>query len=119
MREIKFRAWDKKTRTFIPEKLVTINMKGNIILCNVDGFERNIVLMQFTGLLDKFGKEIYEGDVVEFLFDRGNGKEKENAKVEWTKYTGYEPFSTYGIDPRRIFIIGNVYTNPKLKKLLK
>ena len=56
MREIKFRVWDKtQCRMFIPDGLK-----------NPINFTENVEHMQFTGLHDKNGKEIYEGDVVNF-----------------------------------------------------
>ena len=63
MREIKFRAWNKKDsnpkeRMIIP---ATITNNGKAIM--PDGDEWDIPIMQFTGLKDKNGKEIYEGDV--------------------------------------------------------
>ncbi len=51
MREIKFRAWDKEART-MTYKVDFINTA------------RNYPLMQYTGLKDKNGKEIWEGDLI-------------------------------------------------------
>ena len=71
MREIKFRVWDKKnnkmfddiTGEFINEIETTVNQ-------TLDFVKRSgmVEVMQFTGLLDKNGKEIYEGDIVEFEY---------------------------------------------------
>jgi uncharacterized phage protein (TIGR01671 family) len=72
MREIKFRAWDKTTNKMVfPERLFSDkdgliwhadlgNRYSNIVIekCNT------AVLMQYTGLKDKNGKEIYEGDIL-------------------------------------------------------
>lgn len=62
MRVLKFRAWDNK-KPYAPVMLdwdylqtLSINQWGNLIP------------MQFTGLLDKHGKEIYEGDKVRILY---------------------------------------------------
>lgn len=70
MREIKFRAWDKKTNEMLDMVTVAcerkdpwppLYFKDGII----NGIEhQDYVLMQYTGLKDKNGKEIYEGDIV-------------------------------------------------------
>ena len=118
MREIKFRAWDNDKKCFIlPENLV-YRLDGYLFDREFDVELHNIELMQFTGLLDKNGKEIYEGDIV--------------------KGYGYEVRNGYQIRPERIFIIndfikdtyrllcitegtgetveiiGNIYENPDL-----
>src|SRR5699024_3477828 len=69
MREIKFRAWDTEKNKMV--KVDTIDFyNGNVN--DVDFYNQEIhfgystVLMQYTGLKDKNGTEIYEGDVVEF-----------------------------------------------------
>lgn len=64
MREIKFRAWDKGTDSwhiFTPTTSVMCDPIDRYILDSPDGL---IVWEQFTGLLDKNGKEIYEGDII-------------------------------------------------------
>lgn len=59
MREIKFRAWDKKTQRMLsPEYTETV-----MALMGWSGGE-DYIYMQYTGLHDKNGKEIYEGDIV-------------------------------------------------------
>ena len=65
MREIKFRAWDNETKSMI------VNSTRKMTLQN--GFDYGnpmFELMQYTGLKDKNGKEIYEGDILSFsIFD--------------------------------------------------
>jgi len=96
--------------------------------------------MQFTGLTDKNGKEIYEGDVVEFTdkweWYRGTyaipmmfAKPDEHASlkakydaepmhrlaVEFDPYEGYN-LSKYENEQHRYAVIGNIYENPELLK---
>ncbi len=81
MREIKFRAWDKDG------KIMVFSMDGFVEdfdvfsigdWCNKAGYE----LMQYTGLKDVNGKEIYEGDVVEWD-DNSKGRWRRRCVVGW------------------------------------
>ena len=112
MREIKFRAWDKEQakmkKDFRFDEFNDVN----------DYFADNdFVFMQFTGLKDKNGKEIYEGDIL-LLPD------KELGKVFWgRRYVGF--WVDLGGDFAETLeaglakdseIIGNIYENKELKK---
>lgn len=114
-REIKFRAWSSKNKEMIyfgsPEVLCDeseglLFYRKNMAL-SVE--MKRPKLMQFTGLHDKNGKEIYEGDVV---------RRKENDYViEWG-YGGYNERNnevTRAISLTDTYsIIGNIYENPDL-----
>ena len=64
MREIKFRAWDKKKKGMIETHQFMCGHFTESCLYNCFT-DKDFILMQFTGLKDKNGKEIYEGDIVE------------------------------------------------------
>ena len=70
MREIKFRAWDKENKAFTPTEGYAI-CDGDVMGLRYgnemeDVLTDQIELMQYTGLKDMYGRDIYEGDVVEF-----------------------------------------------------
>ncbi len=106
-REIKFRIWDKKNKQL-----------GKTFSLNTD------IIIQFTGLLDKNGKEIYEGDIVS-VNEKGF-EDKTNYEVKW--FGPYYPaFDLEGWEGESnalgeieqtgewdIEVIGNIYENPEL-----
>lgn len=135
MREIKFRAWhDEKKIMFPPWSIWKTN------LASYDG-SCFLHIMQFTGLLDKNGKEIYEGDTLSFngymtaddsMGVEPNGfiydEDSEHTVVWNEKLAAWEPeFSKsenwkYKRDTRGLMIegkcevIGNIYENQDLLK---
>ena len=64
MREIKFRAWDTNKKCWVGGNSAFHLNDQNAPIIEVEKTRSGIKIMQFTGLLDRHGKEIYEGDVV-------------------------------------------------------
>jgi uncharacterized phage protein (TIGR01671 family) len=125
MRPIKFRAWDHVNGKMLADEIESIAFAKNGLPANasVSGFsmplllngnEPQLSLMQYTGLKDKNGKEIYEGDIV----SGHNGDGSPNVwPVEYacenSEWTG---FNVGADDERDCEVIGNIYENPELLK---
>lgn len=116
MREIKFRAYNKITAEM--KYNIPLSVSGDYGLDDVFrliGSEENKVsLMQYTGFKDKNGKEIYEGDIVEY-YDRDW---KVMYDMEFGGYMLVRPgdsYENFQYDAnQRMEVIGNIYENPEL-----
>ena len=97
MRELKFRAYRKEDRKMIYD---VETPKAHLVLGNV--------VMQYTGLKDKYGADIYEGDMVQNFTK--NPKVVDDM-IDFHLYVSdnYHWFAT-------VEVIGNIYENPELIK---
>lgn len=120
-RIIKFRAWDKISQKMKDWDYIQLNCSFGWL------FESYAVAMQFTGLLDRLGKEIYEGDIVKmYIFDNSLIPLEIITSVSFYEGTftvikmNEEPLSLRDSiflsnkTKQGIEIIGNVYSNPEL-----
>jgi len=127
-KEIKFRAWDKKRKVMIP--CATVDMEWHKMRTKA---KDRYILLQYTGLKDKNGKEIYEGDIIEYHIDEyafENFFEKA-IKSRTGKAVVYFAYGSFVIDvpsigsfPFRfdfggypqteIKVLGNIFENPEL-----
>ena len=121
MREIKFRAWDNKEKRWCSD--FSISNIGSFMRLGISQRTDDIIIQQFTGLLDKNGKEIYEGDIIkipddwdeygmnagevyEIFFNEGGfrlkPKYRKGARGIWLE------------DTEKLEVIGNIFENPEL-----
>lgn len=116
----KFRAWDKHgQKMFANDQLIIWN--GNVyandskkLTCNnLKGWSiDDEYLMQSTGLIDKKGKEIFEGDVVKCNGLLGT---IESFKAMWIcSFVKYNNYQKVGFFAQEIEVVGNIYENPEL-----
>ena len=133
MREIRFRAWipdaeeivDVIEIVFTDGKLVgaILNMENEEVVEYIDGYPRSetspyweepdFVLMQYTGLEDKNGKSIYEGDICVYAGDRCGVVTYDRGKYIIISTRSGLKYDIH-ISDSLTEVIGNVHENPEL-----
>ena len=138
MRELKFRVWDTTRKKFIIDFVLSpdgyVMCEGSPHLYYEGMHETKIELIQYTGLKDKNGKEIYEGDILccphypangswHYLYHKVMWDEKlaiwktvsiGNKEGEEITAHGNPPLWVYIKAEKEFEIIGNIYENPEL-----
>ena len=109
MREIKFRAWHRGAREMLSNRQQ--GFEGDVFNWLHEG--QPIEIMQFTGLLDKNGKDIYEGDIVEAPHNFGPaGFSTRRFAVHFDEQLGSYQWNYWMMSEAEV--IGNVHETPEL-----
>ena len=124
-RKIKVRVWSKALGRFLTKDEWFLDFDGDLYFWDIVENDliripdSNYVVQQLTGLLDKKGKEIYEGDVIK----HGDGSYQtplyDKVIVEWVDenngydYTGWKFYDTFS-QGGGFEVIGNIFENPEL-----
>jgi uncharacterized phage protein (TIGR01671 family) len=133
MREFKFRAWDFKKMNYDPS--ISDGTDGGAtswVMINHASPDDGSILMECTGLQDKYGLDIYEGDIIEYKNELGrhnihkvyyesgglviNSHTDDLYKDEWTPF--YEACADAQTKQyiKQCMVIGNIYENKELLK---
>lgn len=135
-REIKFRAYSSHNHKIYSVSDIEWDIDGRIWVTADDGkngielIDEEAHLMQYTGLHDKNGREIYENDILKVTSEDG---ESYVATVKWFGDEGYPAFDLEGIPAAWCYesnalatifesgvetceVIGNIFENPELRE---
>lgn len=114
MREIKFRAWDGEQMLYMP---LTTNFGLHRFFGILDD---ECIAMQYTGLKDKNGREIYEGDVCNINPDDDNWIDIVVSDKNWLELSRYKNHCVTDCSlyehHDQVEVIGNIYEHPELLK---
>ena len=131
-REIKFRAWDSKDNVMVQFGYDNFAVLGERVRNYALGYDsegnyrkqENINYMQYTGLKDRHGVEIYEGDIIKYVTQYYGNKIEHRKVVEWIDDMQDDSFGEplsmgYRFHGGDIEVIGNIYENSELLERTK
>jgi hypothetical protein len=118
MRVIKFRAWDIDTKEAVnlsSRTQLVLRLNGKI---TEGSTTPNVILEQFTGILDNKSVDVYEGDIASVCTNGGDENcvcrwSDEYARFQWQDISGSYVYQMQEVDS---IVIGNIHENPELLK---
>jgi uncharacterized phage protein (TIGR01671 family) len=133
-REIKFRIWDKIFKNWLDYEEFYINQEGEVYLIeerewayqtymHKENASDNVAICQYTGLKDKNGKEIYEGDILEchhktkgivFFHDGSFRLSSDQCELNLEDICTYDDLNQDLVEDNNLVIVSNIYENPEL-----
>ena len=126
-RELKFRVWDKMRKMFLLPKTghsghYTISLDGKFYNTQNGSGGDEYEIQQFIGIIDTNGKEVYEGDIVNFVIPAiPHGRERDEYKNQEVSYDKEYAHFTFGMlgfcmldDITELEVVGNIYENKQM-----
>lgn len=133
--KLEFRIWDKKSSAFIKDNNILISACGNYVSWLHKPWEGNLenrsvpdgaIIQQFTGLTDKKGKKIFEGDICDIFTENQEDKsweiywDQEQSRFIFRKQSGdalaINNLTIFAVDRVKMTVVGNIFENPELLK---
>ncbi len=123
MRKVKYQAWDQKEKFMLSWNVLVAQFNLNNVLLRPE--QCGLKLREYTGLKDSHGNEIYEGDILEAVFELIDGELKNIMDAGVVVFKDYafqvqtfedhhEPLHEWSQLSEELRVIGNIYENPEL-----